>query len=159
MLSHVNHSADEGPDGRMSHLAGEWCLVDDLSTDLWCWINFSSSILFSSLWFLILVYTASALRAGRGGFHPAAAATRLRMHHLRWVSALLLCLIHWADVADIAIVHRQPLASTYPAIFSSVVVLFSCLYYDKIEVLLFPQLPSDWSIRQSNQMSSSLPFT
>ena len=128
MSSNVNHT---GSYGRTSHSTGDWCLLDDLADDLWCWLNFSSSIIFSALWFLILVYTASALR-GRNRFYPA--VRRLPVHHLRWISALLLCLIHWADVADIAIVHRQPLSSTYLAVFNSVVVLFSCLYYDKIEV-------------------------
>jgi len=124
----MNHS---GPNGPINYPTGDRCLLDDLPDDLWCWINFSSSIIFSALWFLILVYTASALR-GRDGFYPV--VTRLRMHHLRWISALLLCLIHWADVADIAIVHRHPLSSAYLVIFNSIVVLFSCFYYDKVEV-------------------------
>ena len=139
MMSSANISmgGSQWPNSRTEHPAGDWCLLDQLldqmPDDLRCLINFFSSFACFSLWFLILVYKASALR-GRAAFHPAAARLRLRMHHLRWILALLLCLTHWADVVDIAVVHRQPVSSAFLVLFNSAVVLFSCFYYDRIEV-------------------------
>ena len=113
--------------------------------DLMCMLN---NMCFAFLWMLVLLYTSGVVRKAEGiRRRHGGPVVRYAQHHVRWLAALTLCLVHWVDVADVLVANAlfvndvtssarrmQPLFSFYLPLCSFVVVVVCCFYYDRIEV-------------------------
>lgn len=103
---------------------------------LHCWLDISCllrDVVLTFLWSLVLIYTWAALRKS-----PARKGlARYSCHDARWMAALALLVAHLIDLAEMLLRsdgHWVDWLELSVPVGSGLVVLLSCVYFDRIEV-------------------------
>jgi hypothetical protein len=101
------------------------------------------------VWALILIYTCCAVKNVQRTcsflrIHNTV-VSRYSLHDLRWLLAFALFLTHLADLGDVLLIWKNnPLqianVSLISPVCNALAVILSCVYFDRIEVLILNQI-------------------
>ncbi|XP_057378942.1 uncharacterized protein LOC130700962 [Daphnia carinata] len=111
-----------------------------------CWLDLSFvalDVLVAFVWLSILIYTCSAIKSVRRNRclsqNCSSTISRYPLHDVHWLLVVTLFLTHLADLGDVLLIwQNNPLqiakVSVVVPISNALVVVLSCVYFDRIEV-------------------------
>lgn len=101
------------------------------------------------VWFLILIYTCGAVKNVQRACSylqiRSSVVSRYSLHDLRWLLAFALFLTHLADLGDVLLIWKNnpwqmANVSLILPVCNALAVIFSCIYFDRIEVPILNQI-------------------
>ena len=101
------------------------------------------------VWTLILIYTCGAVKNVQRTCsylqNRSLVVSRYSLHDIRWLLAFALFLTHLADLGDVLLIWKNnPLqianVSLILPVCNALAVIFSCIYFDRIEVPILNQI-------------------
>uniref|UniRef100_A0A0N8CA55 ATP-binding cassette sub-family C member n=1 Tax=Daphnia magna TaxID=35525 RepID=A0A0N8CA55_9CRUS len=111
-----------------------------------CWLDLSFvalDLLVVFVWLLILIYTRNAIKSVRrnrcSSQNYSSTISRYPLHDFHWLLVVTLFLTHLADLGDVLLIWKNnpwqiAKVSLVVPICNALVVVLSCVYFDRIEV-------------------------